>query len=331
VIDGHRVFDPQGEERMRGPHTLLLGVSRDIVVRDVSFKDSANYAILFEDCSQVEIRGVRFTGGWDGVHFRGWPKRPCRDVTIIGCQFYTGDDAIAGRYWENVVISDCLVNSSCNGIRLIGPASHLIIDDCLFYGPGVYPHRSSSRHNMLGGIVLQPGAWDRTEGSLDDVLISDVTMKSVASPVSIWLRTGNTGGGITVDGLRATGVYRAAVSVESWAEAPFTNVVFRNMSIEFEGGSKPDASRLEVKTPGVDPRPLPAWGFYARNIQDLSLEDIRLAYAREDLRPVLIADRVDRLNLDGLRFPRTPPGSEPLFLTNVVAVQMRGLELGTNR
>src|SRR2546422_9663318 len=64
-------------------------------------------------------------------HFRGGPQRPCRNVNIIGCQFFTGDDSIAGRYWENVLISDCIVNSSCNGVRLIGPASRLMINNCL--------------------------------------------------------------------------------------------------------------------------------------------------------------------------------------------------------
>ena len=78
-------------------------------------------------------------------------------MSIVGCQFYTGDDSIAGRYWDNVLISDCIVNSSCNGIRLIGPATHLIVHDCLFYGPGVQPHRTSNRYNMLAGINLQPG------------------------------------------------------------------------------------------------------------------------------------------------------------------------------
>lgn len=44
--------------------------------------------------------------------------------------------------------------------------NYLIIEDCLFFGLGREPHRSSNRTNMLAGINLQPGAWDRTEGRL---------------------------------------------------------------------------------------------------------------------------------------------------------------------
>ncbi|MEJ2703859.1 MAG: glycosyl hydrolase family 28-related protein, partial [Sedimentisphaerales bacterium] len=151
VIDGNKVFDATGEEHMRGPHTFVFLNCRNVTVRDVSFVDSANYAIFFLISDDVDIRNVKITGGWDGVHFRGAPERPCRNVSIVGCQFFTGDDSIAGRYWENTLISDCIVNSSCNGIRLIGPATHLIVHNCLFYGPGVHPHRTSNRHNMLAG------------------------------------------------------------------------------------------------------------------------------------------------------------------------------------
>lgn len=47
VIDGNQVFDPQGEEKMRGPHTILLGHCRRVTLRDVTIHDSANYAFLF--------------------------------------------------------------------------------------------------------------------------------------------------------------------------------------------------------------------------------------------------------------------------------------------
>ena len=323
VIDGNKVFDPRGEERMRGPHTILLGKCRNVTIRDVSVKDSANYAIMLEFCQQVEVRNVKITGGWDGVHFRGWPGRPCRDISIVGCQFYTGDDAIAGRYWENVLISDCIVNSSCNGVRLIGPAVQLIIRDCLFYGPGLHPHRTSDRHNMLSGINLQPGGWDATKGSLDDVLIADITMKKVASPLTMTLKPGNTAGRVMVSRLTATGVYRAACSVESWAETPFTTIVFRDVSIEYDGGGTLGQSRRPVRSPGVDARSLPAWGFYARNVKNLLLEDVRLGCAKEDLRPVLICDGVERLTLDSFTFSRAAESPDVLRLNDVANVHLR--------
>jgi len=329
VIDGNKVFDPTGEERMRGPHTFVFINCRKVAVRDVSFLDSANYAILFQISDQVDIRNVKFTGGWDGVHFRGAPDRPCRDVSIVGCQFFTGDDSIAGRYWENVLISDCIVNSSCNGIRLIGPARHLIIHDCLFYGPGIHPHRTSKRHNMLAGLNLQPGAWDATQGSLDNVLISDITMHNVSTPFHFSLKPGNTAGNVIVNRVTATGVYRAASSVESWAETPFKNVVFRDVTIEYKGGGTRKQAHRSVKSPGVDARPLPAWGFYARNVQNLQFDNVRLRCEKKDLRPVLICNGVERLTLEDFKFPHSAEAPKALVLNDVMQVRLRGVDFPT--
>jgi hypothetical protein len=329
VIDGNKVFDPTGEEHMRGPHAFLFVNCRKVTVRDVSFVDSANYAILFHVSSEVEVRNVKFTGGWDGVHFRGAPNHPCRDVSIIGCQFFTGDDSIAGRYWENTLISDCIVNSSCNGIRLIGPATHLIINNCLFYGPGIHPHRTSDRHNMLAGINLQPGGWDATKGTLDDMLISDITMHNVATPLFFTLKSGNTAGNISVNRVSATGVYRAASSVESWAETGFTNVVFRDVTIEYKGGGTVKDARRAVKSPGVDARPLPAWGFYARNVKNLQFDNVRLSFEKKDLRPVLICTGVERLSLDGFKFPLVPHAPEAMVLDETNNVQLHDVDFHT--
>ena len=320
IIDGNKVFDPTGEERMRGPHTVVFVNCRRFTLRDVTIVDSANYAVFFQLSDDVEIRNVKFVGGWDGVHWRGAPQRWCQNVNIIGCQFFTGDDAIAGRYWNNTVIQDCLINSSCNGIRLIGPATRLTIANNLFRGPGEQPHRTSGdkrRTNMLSGIILQPGAWDATRGPLDDVLLANNVMQDVASPVTIWTKPGNTVGKVTVSGLTATGVYRSALSVESWADAPITNVVLRNVQVEFAGGGKVWTTNQIVKGPGVDARPLPSWGLYARHVERLTLEDVRLSLAVDDTRPVVHADRVGQLTLDQFKFTRVQGVSEPMVTTNV--------------
>ncbi|MDT8300981.1 MAG: glycosyl hydrolase family 28-related protein [Sedimentisphaerales bacterium] len=331
VIDGNKVFDPTGEERMRGPHTFVFVNCRNVKVSDISFLDSANYAIFFQISDDVDIHNVKFTGGWDGIHFRGAPQRPCRNVSIVGCQFFTGDDSIAGRYWENTLISDCIINSSCNGIRLIGPAEHLIIHDCLFYGPGIRPHRSSNRNNMLAGLNLQPGAWDATKGSLDNVLISDITMHNVSTPFHFSLKPGNTAGNIIVNRVSATGVYRAASSVESWAETAFKNAVFRDVTIEYIGGGTKKQALTDVKSPGVDARPLPAWGFYARNIKNLQFDNVRLRYEKEDLRPVLKCEDVELLTLEDFKFPLPAQSqeSEAFSLDDVMYVRLRGMNFTT--
>ena len=89
------------------------------------------------------------------------------------------------------------------------------------------------------------------------------------------------------------------------------------MRAEFTGGGKAWAAEQTVNGPGVDARPLPAWGFYARNVQNLTLEDVRFSLATDDFRPVLHADRVERLTLDDFKFPCVPGVTQPFLTTNV--------------
>jgi hypothetical protein len=311
-IDGHKVFDPKGEERMRGPHTIMIGHGRGIKVTQLSIRDSANYAILLEDCSDSQIRDVKITGGWDGIHFRGWPNSYCKNITIADCQLFTGDDAIAGRYWENVVIADCTINSSCNGIRLIGPARKLMVNDCQFIGPGKYPHRSSNRTNMLAAVALQPGAWDPTEGLLDDVHLSDLQIQNVTTPFYFALKGNNTVGTIEVNKVNATQIYRAPSSIESWNAHPFTNVIFRDVAIEYTGGGKAEDANIAIKSPGVDARKLPVWGFYARNVEKLTLENVQLRLSNSDLRPVARWENVQNLRTNNFVFPMVAGVERPI-------------------
>lgn len=320
TIDGANVFDPKGEEKMRGPHAVLLGHCRGVVLRDLAIRNAANYAVLFEGTDRVEICRLRVAGGYDGIHFRGWPERPCRDVRIAQCVLETGDDCIAGRYWQNTRITGCTLNSSCNCVRLIGPATGLVIENCRLEGPGRYPHRTSKRRATLAGLNLQPGAWDPTRGALDDVKITNVTMRNVSAAFHFALKPGNTAGRITVERVSAAGVYLAASSVESWAETPFEEVVFRDLEIEFAGGGTEDQARQWVKPPGTEARPLPAWGFYLRRVKRATFENVRFGLAKEDRRPVLAAEHVSHLVLKGVTFP-TVAGVEPLRLVGVTHVE----------
>lgn len=303
IIDGNRVFDPTGEERMRGPHTIVLVEAKDIEISNLKIMDSANYAMLFLVSDRITVRNVIVKGGWDGVHIRGAPDRYCSQIKIINSEFYTGDDSIAGRYWTNMLIDRCIINSSCNGIRVIGPIQDTTITHSLFYGPGEEPHRTSNRFNMLSGIILQPGAWDRTVGLTDDIIITDVIMRNVASPITIWLREGNLAGKIHIDGVRATGVYRAALSAESWASQPITNIVIMNSYFQYESSVAKNAIKAKLALPGVDCRPLPAWAFVFKNADNVSMKDLRfeIGLPLEAQLPAGIVQKVNSLKIDNVR------------------------------
>lgn len=275
TIDGADVRDPKGEEHMRGPHTLVFGHCRNITLRDLTITRSANYAVLLESTDEFECRDVCIRGGWDGIHIRGIENHPCRHITISQCDLQTGDDAIAGWYFDDTVITGCLINSSCNGVRIIGPVRNLILHDCLFFGPGRYPHITQGRHNMLAGILVQPGAWERTPGHMQGVLISDVTMRNVECPLSIVTKADNTCRDVVVESLRASGVYRAAISLEAWGEHPLEGITLRDIRVQYSADAV-RTQRVELTNPHVGIRPVPAWGLFAYRARQPIVEDVHL-------------------------------------------------------
>src|SRR5262245_2445001 len=82
IIDCIKGSDLTGEEHMRGPHMLVFVNCRHFTVRDLSLHDASNYAIFFEASDDVEVRNVKISGGWDGIHFRGAPEHWCHNVNI---------------------------------------------------------------------------------------------------------------------------------------------------------------------------------------------------------------------------------------------------------
>ncbi len=164
-----------------------------------------------------------------------------------------------------------------------------------------------------------------TEGVLDDVKVSDVVMHDVTTPLHLSIKPGNTAGRISVDHMTATGVNLAAASLESWAKAPIERVSLRDVSLEFTGGGAVDPAHTDVRAPGVDARPLPAWGLYARNVHSLQLENVRLGVVKDDTRPALIAEHIGTLDLDSLKLPRGAPA--PLVLKDVGDVRSSAMNV----
>lgn len=155
-IDGADVRNPLGEEHMRGPHTILMAGCKRMTFDGFSVKRSANYAFLGYQIEKSQFHNLYIEGGWDGIHIRG-----AKRVEISRCEMHTGDDAIAGGYWERMSINHNVLNSSCNGIRMIMPSVQLDITDNEIYGPGKFEHITSHRTRSEAAINLEPGGWGK--------------------------------------------------------------------------------------------------------------------------------------------------------------------------
>lgn len=222
TIDGRHVFDERGEENMRGPHTIIIAEAENFRMQDVHITCAANYAFLGYALENPVFENLTITEGWDGIHIRG-----AQDAVIRHCSFQTGDDSIAGGYWDNMLIEDCEINSSCNGIRIIMPCDGVVIRRSHIYGPGAYPHRTSGearRNNTLFGVSLEPGAWGAASGVMQHILLQDLRMEDLSSPVATSVREGSEARDLTMERITATGIKGALTPIVSWNDKGFTEV-----------------------------------------------------------------------------------------------------------
>jgi len=320
TIDGCNLTNPQGEEGRRGPHGILVADSKNISISKIRVSRAGNYNILGYYIEDMEFSNLIFTEGYDGIHIRKG-----KNITIDNCKFYTRDDAIAGGYWEKIFINECIINSSCNGIRLIMPASDLEISNCYFSGPGVFGHqRGRPVHpfvtNSLTAIILQPGAWGLAQGDLEDIYIHDIKIKDLNTALMFLLNEGNQGNGILAERIVATGINLSACSVEAWnEESTFSNIRFKDISISYLGRNNPEYKEIKIVRPRTESRMLPCWGWYVRNVKNIEFENIRLTYTGVEDRPVMRFENVDSVLFKNLEF-KPVPDIEQIELINVKSI-----------
>ena len=255
-IDGDHVFNAKGEEGMRGPHTIVIANCKDLRFEDITIEKAANYAVLAYDLQNSIFQNVKIQQGWDGIHIRGG-----RNILLQQCNLQTGDDAIAGGFWENFRVQNCSINSACNGIRVIMPVNGFFVNDSRFTGPGKYAHRTSGaahRTNMLAGIYIQPGGWGLVKGNIEGVRISNLKMHNMNNPFIFELHEGNNAKDIVVEHIKADSI-KNPIAIHSDSGYNYKSVLFKNVSVHYITDFKTAAP----------------WALGASNVEQLRLENVK--------------------------------------------------------
>jgi hypothetical protein len=290
-LSGEHVINPEGEDRSRGPHTIVFAECTNFTLREFTVIKAGNYAFMGYELKNGVFENLKMREGFDGIHVRGG-----RNIIIRNCLFETGDDAIAGGYWNNFVISDCHVNSTCNGIRIIYPATDLEICDCLFKGPGVYPHRSvkslQGKKLMMAAVNIQPGAWQATHGPLQNIHIHDITVDSLRCVFHSDLKTSTWCEDLVIERVKATQIYDAALQIHSWKGGTYDEVQLRDIDVQYVGRTDKTAMEAVVKPPLIEAAVLPYWALYARNIRNLVLENVNFTYTGSECRGAIGFDNI---------------------------------------
>ena len=206
VIDGYGTIDGRGrafkklswnDEGITRPHLIRFIQSEDIVVRNITLKNSGCWMQHYLACDRLRIEGIKVMNrnnyNNDALDIDG-----CHDVVVQGMIADSDDDGItlkstSPRLCENVRITDCVVSSHCNAVKL-GTETN-----------------GGFRNINIAGIVVKPssnqqekffGQWIGTSaisleivdgGTMENVSVSDFTVEGTESP--IFIRLGNRGRG----------------------------------------------------------------------------------------------------------------------------------------
>ena len=211
TIDGYGTIDGRGrafkkhswnDEGITRPHLLRFIQSEDITVKGITLKNSGCWMQHYLACDRILIDGIKVFNrnnyNNDALDLDG-----CHDVIVTNMIADSDDDGItlkstSPRLCENIRISDCVVSSHCNAVKL-GTETN-----------------GGFRNINISGIVVKPssdqqekffGQWIGSSaisleivdgGVLENVNVSDVTIEGTESP--IFVRLGNRGRGYLSDG-----------------------------------------------------------------------------------------------------------------------------------
>jgi hypothetical protein len=265
-IDGVDCYNPKGEEGFRGPHCIKLINCTDIKLSGIGIRNSANWAINCRNCSFGNVTNISIRGGHDGLH-----TRFCNNFIVKGCDFRTGDDAFAGNDNRDFTISDCQVNTSCNGFRL--GCLNLTVKHCRLWGPGESIHKIQKRNNMLSAFVhfspkdekpqLKSGNW-----TIEDVIVENVDHFFIYNFKNGLWQTGQPFTSVRFENITASGLLNAFYIKGDTAK--LFNMIIKNSSFRYREGTenKPDVFEgVKLLSPDF---------FFINSFNSISMEKITL-------------------------------------------------------
>jgi len=328
TIDGNRTH-------RRGPKTIALKSSQYITIQGITVQNSPNYSVSFWGCDYVNVIGVTVLNSYaDGID-----PDSSRYVRIANCYVESADDAICpkaspsmgyARPTEHLTVTNCVLRTNANNFKF-GTESSGDFKDVAASNLVMLPREKS--HPPDSGISLE--AVDGAH--IDGVVISNISMQGVRIP--IFIRRGNRGRGLTnptpgtlqnvsISNVVATGAMETS-DISGLPGYPVERVLLDGINITMRGGQTEPKGLDVPEFPDKYPQAgmfgiLPAFGFYTRHAEGLTMTNVQVRWDNADARPAMIFDDVKTLDLDGFR-AGTMSGSQPMvWMNNVVDALVRG-------
>ena len=316
-----------------GNKAIALKLCRNVTIRDVTIRKGGHFGILATGVDNLVIDNVKMDTSRDGMDIDA-----CRNVRVSNCSVNSPwDDGIClkathalgeARPCENVTITNCQVSGYDEGTFLDGTFkreekqkySHKTTTGRIKFGT---ESNGGFKNITISNCVFAYSrglALETVDGGLiEDVTISNITMRDIVN-APIYLRLGarlrgpseSTKAGafrrVTIsDVVIHNGPTEQGVLIVGIPEHPIEDVTLSNIRIDYAGGG--DAKLAAVKMDDhvkdypepANHGPTPAYGLFARHVNGLELRDIKLTFDKQDVRPPVVLENVNRADLQNIR------------------------------
>jgi polygalacturonase len=315
-----------------GNKAIALKLCRNVTIRDVTIQKGGHFGILATGVDNLVIDNVKMDTSRDGMDIDA-----CRNVRVSNCSVNSPwDDGIClksthslgfARACENITITNCAVSGYDEGTFLDGTYKREVRK----YSHNTTTGRIKFGTESNGGFknititnclfAYSRGlALETVDGGLiEDVTISNITMRDIVN-APIYLRLGARLRGpketTQVGALRRVTISdvvihnaptEQGVLIVGIPDHPIEDVVLSNIRIDYAGGG--DAKLAAVKMDDhikdypepANHGPTPAYGLFARHVNNLQLTDIKLTCDKPDVRPPIVLENVNGAELQNIK------------------------------
>lgn len=305
------------------PRGIFFNRCKQISVRGIHIINAGSWTLRILGCDGVKIDGINIycleQGNNDGIDL------DAKNVTIANSIISCDDDGICLKsdlkdfMVENVTITNCVVASNCNPIKL-GTSSYsgfrnITVSNCVI--------RRTEESNIwdwsrdydkvpqgictgLSGLTVQ--CVDG--GDIENISFSNIVMEGVITPIFVCLnhRHGTKGSirnlqfsNITA---KADGIIPCLIS--GVPDSRIEGITLRDIIVEHEGGEQAMKERLAENLKGYPEnrmygRKNPAGGLYVRHADNIVVDNFQVKQRNTDYRPAVVLDDVNDFRIRGLK------------------------------
>ena len=176
---------------MPRPRLVQFYKCSNILLSGITLLNSPGWTCWLVDCEDIHVTAIRIIGDHRMINNDGIDFDSCRRVTVSDSFFETGDDSLVLRairkndteaaICEDVTVTNCVLNSACQGIRL-GCPSDDTIRNCSF-------SRLNIKSKGVGILSQHPYHYLRSNcrGYMDISSLSfdNIVIESESSPIAI--------------------------------------------------------------------------------------------------------------------------------------------------